>query len=796
MTGPRSNAEFLANIYGLPEDGSHGWAAGFPGDPKLGQWTGWPATFANCDGPGLNWYFTLATYRHGTNGRTDANCAAVLGVMLDDVGTKALPLADVCARLAPSVIIETSPGNYQALYLFAQPETDRARVAALHEAICNAGLCDRNAKSPPTRYCRMPFAINGKPQHGGFNCRLVEWHPQRRYTIEAIEQGLRLQAVAPKPPRAALPAPEFDLLTPEAQQQLVSDIRSALACLPVDDRDAYVSSGQQLKSLGEVGRELWTDHIKKSHKYEAGDEDRFDGFDGTRSDYRAIFNKAAAVGWVNPKRARDAAATFGTGPALQPLPGYVGPKLWPTITPETPLNTARKLIHCEFSHEGAPTLKFWRGEFYRWSGSHWRKADDTDISARVYAFTERDCPVFHPNTTKVNHVIHALKGVALLDSTTEAPAWIEGTGPEPVGIVACSNGLLDLDARTLAPATPRFFNVNAVPPAYLPQAPAPAAWLQFLAQVFENDTQGIGLLQELFGYLLTADTSQQKIFLVVGPKRSGKGTIGRVLTEMLGASNVVGPTLSGMGKEFGLQPLIGKLVAIVSDARLGGSRDEQQGVAENLLRISGEDLISVNRKNLAAVTTHLGVRFLLFTNELPRIADTSGAMASRFLILQTKRSFFGKEDPGLTGKLLAELPGVFAWALEGRRRLRERGYFQEPESSAVLAQEMADLGSPIGAFMRDECVAGPGREVPMSALYLAWCTWCAQQGTAHPGDRTKFGRDLRAVDASIGDKRANDGEKRERKYTGIALKTKGHMQGEQAVKDALKAISAFGVTPA
>ncbi|MCZ6737546.1 MAG: hypothetical protein O7B77_06175, partial [Actinobacteria bacterium] len=49
-----------------------------------------------------------------------------------------------------------------------------------------------------------------------------------------------------------------------------------------------------------------------------------------------------------------------------------------------------------------------------------------------------------------------------------------------------------------------------------------------------------------FGYALTQDTRQQKLFLIVGPKRSGKGTIARVLTAMVGADNVCNPTLASL----------------------------------------------------------------------------------------------------------------------------------------------------------------------------------------------------------------------------------------------------------
>ena len=95
--------------------------------------------------------------------------------------------------------------------------------------------------------------------------------------------------------------------------------------------------------------------------------------------------------------------------------------------------------------------------------------------------------------------------------------------------------------------------------------------------------------------MLSADTSQQKMLLIVGPKRSGKGTIGRVLQALLGHSNVVGPTLASLQTNFGLAPLIGKPLAIISDARLGG-RSDQASIAERLLSISGEDAVTIDRK--------------------------------------------------------------------------------------------------------------------------------------------------------------------------------------------------------
>ena len=122
-------------------------------------------------------------------------------------------------------------------------------------------------------------------------------------------------------------------------------------------------------------------------------------------------------------------------------------------------------------------------------------------------------------------------------------------------------------------------------------------------------------LQEIFGLMLIANTSYQKIFLIIGPKRSGKGTIGRVLRRLIGTDNIACPTMASLGGEYGLWPLIDKRVAIISDARVH-SQDAQK-VAERLLSISGEDGINTNRKYQSFWVGQLGARFLIMSNRPP-----------------------------------------------------------------------------------------------------------------------------------------------------------------------------------
>jgi putative DNA primase/helicase len=326
---------------------------------------------------------------------------------------------------------------------------------------------------------------------------------------------------------------------------------------------------------------------------------------------------------------------------------------------------------------------------------------------------------------------------------------------------------LHIPAGRVFPATPSLFNTNSLEFDYDPGAAVPEKWLRFLAELWDGDAQSVQLLQEWFGYCLTADTSQQKMLLLLGPRRCGKGTIGRVLTRLVGAGNVAGPTTSSLAGPFGLQPLIGKSLAIVSDARFSG--DDIAIVTERLLCISGEDTLTIDRKHVGSVTMKLPTRFMFLTNELPRVNDASGALAGRFMVLRFIKSFYGHEDKELTGKLLSELPGILLWALQGWQRLRERGRFMQPAGVEDAIGDLEDLFSPVGAFVRDRCAVGLGKTIESGQLFDAWRDYCRSIGRVHVGTIQTFGRDLRAVLPGLRISQPRMAGGRMRWYEGIAL---------------------------
>jgi len=436
------------------------------------------------------------------------------------------------------------------------------------------------------------------------------------------------------------------------------------------------------------------------------------------------------------------------------------------LSPRRTLPTAEAYAREFNQHTDGRTLHGYGGLLMEWRGNRYCQVEEEWLKQRLQPWLhkalryvlnkqtgEMELVDFESNPTTVKQALDTIRAFVHLPASTVSPSWLDAGKDRPpaLELLPCKSLNLHIPTgRVLAP-TPALFTINALDFDYEPNPEPPERWVKFLEQLFGDDLESVELLQEWMGYCLTGDTSQQKMLLLVGPRRSGKGTIGRIVTRLVGAGNVVGPTTSSLAGNFGLQPLIEKSLAIVSDARFGG--DNVGTVVERLLCISGEDTLTIDRKFLGSVSMKLATRFMFLTNELPRLNDASTALAGRFLVLRLSNTFYGTEDVTLTDQLLAELPGILLWAIEGWKRLRQRGRFVQPKSGEDAIRDMEDLGSPVGAFIRDRCVVGVGHRAWVDNLYDAWKGWCEQDGRNAVSTKQAFGRDLMAAAPGVARRR-------------------------------------------
>lgn len=444
----------------------------------------------------------------------------------------------------------------------------------------------------------------------------------------------------------------------------------------------------------------------------------------------------------------------------------------PVPGPKEPDKVARFLLF--LLAEAGVHLKHWRDEWYLYrephtGGAHLRLggADNRYAVAdavrsllvdATYIVQTRDGAEprpWSPTTSSIREVVEAMASQMRLPESIGAPMWLrasELSATMPAEEITCvRNGLLwcpregGAGARTLVDHSPEFFTDTAVVVAYEAEARCDR-WRKFLDELWPGDEDSQALLQEWFGYVLAGSTGLHKILTLVGPRRSGKSTIAWVLEQLLGGTGQVDhPTMARLAEPFGLAPMLGKRLAIVGDARIGKS---DPAIVEKLLMISGEDPVTVNRKNRDELNVKLGARLMIVSNDMPDLRDTTGALASRFLPLRIRiEGFLGREDFGLKRTLADELPGILSWALDGADRLWAReGRFTLGEAVLKSMDEVERSASPVKAFVGDLLVLDSSAEavVPKETVYDAYAMWCASEGFM-PKGKSVFFRDLVAA---------------------------------------------------
>ena len=111
---------------------------------------------------------------------------------------------------------------------------------------------------------------------------------------------------APGKSEALLPVDStIDITIPEVCEPLpahaIADLRNALVYMRADDRELWQRMGHCLKTLGEVGRDLWLEWSTSSDKHDPdADLKTWDSFKPTRSGWRGVFSEAQRQGWMNP----------------------------------------------------------------------------------------------------------------------------------------------------------------------------------------------------------------------------------------------------------------------------------------------------------------------------------------------------------------------------------------------------------------------------------------------------------------------------------------------------------------
>lgn len=381
--------------------------------------------------------------------------------------------------------------------------------------------------------------------------------------------------------------------------------------------------------------------------------------------------------------------------------------------------------------------------------SKWLLAGTSAVNGEDYVTSKRD----------KDDIMDAITDACFKDPELyKPPSWLDsdGTEPDPKNTISLRNGLLDISTGTLMKHTKDFFTRYGLTHEFDPEATCPE-WEETLKRWWPGAAgqEQIDALQEWMGYLLTSDTSIERILNIVGPTRSGKGTIIHVIRALIGKSNIVEGSLNTLGGQFGLQSAIGKSVMIFGDARLGKHSDPN-AIAEALLNISGGDGVNANRKNKDFWEGMLDLKIVIASNMELSFPDTSGAINRRMFHLVMTESYLGIEDTELKHRLAREAAGVLNWALKGLARLDTRRDaagrrvgFVDTSAGKAVARKIAQHSSPVMAFMQEVCTVAPGKLTKRGVMFQTYEGWMRSNGVKPWQKLDAFVREVHTVNRNV-----------------------------------------------
>ena len=243
--------EFLAAMKREVPEGAEVMLCQFRGDPNAdikGKWRAHVIDDASIADQRANVYVCVSAMKKNARGefrRRKDNFAGGLLLMIDDLGAgkgAKFPLS-LIEHAPPTALIETSPDNFQAVYMFEKAITDLNTFDALIKAFIEAQFLGKDTgMAGVNRVFRPPVGVNAKPKYEvdgkPWQVRMTEWRPESRWTVEGLVKafGLTLKRKGPRLPRGATEDKAANI-------RAFVDVRNALKDAGMMKRDAPDMAG-------------------------------------------------------------------------------------------------------------------------------------------------------------------------------------------------------------------------------------------------------------------------------------------------------------------------------------------------------------------------------------------------------------------------------------------------------------------------------------------------------------------------------------------------------------------------
>jgi putative DNA primase/helicase len=482
--------------------------------------------------------------------------------------------------------------------------------------------------------------------------------------------------------------------------------REAMWAMPpeaTNDYDIWITVGQSLHALDEAMLDEWDEWSKQSDKYREGEcLKRWRSFNkgGGRS-MGSLIHMAQQNGWQPSKNhlamsVDDDLLEQGSKQLEQFTEEFEMPiteleRNTVTKKPTKQRSTTKRSDREDSDHNDGKTgrskendssdiitgvlLQGYKGnllysrlhnQFFIYGDKHpglWSSLGELDMKGRIRKELEEIKISFLPKGYTINTINDIF---AQLKITLMFEDWHEGSD-----YLLFSNGILDVQERTLLPFDREMYMTQRFPYEYNPAAECEEI-IKWLKQTQDGDWGRVQVLRAWLRAVLLGCSDIQKFVEIVGPGKSGKSTYANLAHALVGDDNATISSLEHLEKNrFETSNLYKKKLLLFNDVeRYGGS-------VSVLKALTGGDLIRNEQKfqTDAQKPFKFGGLVIITANEPIQTTDPTSGLARRRLTIPFNNPFKGTAAQqhvlidmdgkgNAYGKFASLLPGLVNWVLD------------------------------------------------------------------------------------------------------------------------------------
>ena len=347
------------------------------------------------------------------------------------------------------------------------------------------------------------------------------------------------------------------------------------------------------------------------------------------------------------------------------------------------------------------------GMLWEYNGRWWEVITKDDVASHAMRLDTHAATKRARRTEVVSYVLDATRRRNIQwrqISDLEVPVW---------------NGVVNVESCRVRPHKHSDYLEAVIPHEYDPSQRC-HKWIAALERWFQGDRDAeakMDAIQEYFGYCLLPHAKFKKALMLYGESNTGKSQVAHVLRALVGSQNTCSLSTEQMADERKRAGIVGKMLNVLTE--LPADAMIADGGFKQL--VANDEPVAIDPKYLAPFTYVPFCKHIIATNTLPAINDHTRATYNRLLLIKFNQVIPPEErDPSLKDKLLTELPGILAWAIEGAERLiQKRGEFTEIAESEEEITEYREQQNPVFSFIAERCDRSEDPEAIMLASEFA-----------------------------------------------------------------------------